>query len=61
VGRHKPGATIPILFVRRGGERVTGTITLDEDPRIEIVPLEATGATPSAAQQAFRDAWLRPQ
>ena len=61
LGRHKPGDAIPIRFVRRGGEKVDGTITLDEDPRIEIVPMESTGGTPTAEQKRFRDAWLGPQ
>lgn len=61
LARHKPGDPVPIRFVRRGGERVDGTITLEEDPRIEIVPLESTGATPTAEQRQFRDSWLRAQ
>jgi predicted metalloprotease with PDZ domain len=61
LARHKPGDSIPIRFVRRGGETVDGTLTLDEDPRIEIVTLESTGVTPSADQKRFRDAWLGPQ
>jgi predicted metalloprotease with PDZ domain len=61
LGRHKPGVAIPMRLVRRGGERVDGTITLEEDPRIEIVPMESTGATPTAEQRRFRDTWLGPQ
>ena len=59
LGRHKPGDTIAIVFVRRGGERVNGTITLEEDPRLEIVPVEEANGTPTPGQQRVRDAWLR--
>lgn len=55
--RHKPGDEIKVEFVRRSGP-VTATIALVEDPSIEIVTLESTGATPTDAQKAFRTAWL---
>lgn len=58
LARQQPGASVPVVFVRRGGERVNGTITLTEDPRVEIVTLEQTGATPTDAQRRFREAWL---
>ncbi len=61
LGRHKPGESIPITFVRRGGEKVEGTIALDEDPRVEIVTIESTGGALSPDQKRFRDAWLNPQ
>ena len=61
LGQHKPGDTIAIRFVRRSGETVNGTVTLDEDPRIEIVPAEKIGGTPSAEQLAFRNEWLSSQ
>ncbi len=61
LGRHKPGDAIPISFVRRGGEKVEGVITLDEDPRVEIVTIESTGGTLSPEQKRFRDAWLSAQ
>jgi predicted metalloprotease with PDZ domain len=61
IGKHQPGATIPIRFVRRAGEKVEQTITLEEDPRIEIVPVESAGGTLSAEQKRFRDAWLNAQ
>jgi predicted metalloprotease with PDZ domain len=61
LARHKPGAGIPIRFVRRGGEPVNGTLTLDEDPRIEIVPVESAGGTLTADQKRFRNAWLNAQ
>lgn len=61
LSKHEPGDTIPIRFVRRGGERVDGTITLMADPRVEIVPIETAGGTLTAAQKRFREAWLNPQ
>jgi predicted metalloprotease with PDZ domain len=61
LGRLKPGAQVPIRFVRRGGERVDQTITLEEDPRIEIVPIESAGGALSPDQRRFREAWLGAQ
>ena len=58
LGRHKPGDRLPVRFIRRGGTRVDGTVTLAEDPRVEIVTLESTGAQPTAEQRQFRQAWL---
>ena len=58
LGQQQPGATIPIRFVRRSGGTVNGTIVLDEDTNIEIVPIEQTGGTLSEAQKRFRDEWL---
>ena len=54
---HKPGDQVPIQFTRRGAE-FRGMLTLVEDPTMEVVSLESTGATLSADQKAFRDAWL---
>jgi predicted metalloprotease with PDZ domain len=61
LARHKPGDTMSIRFVRRSGERVDGTITLDEDPRVEVVPIESAGGTLTGDQQRFREAWLNAQ
>lgn len=54
---HRPGDVIPIQFTRRSGP-VTASITLREDPSIEIVTLESTGRRLTADQAAFRKAWL---
>jgi predicted metalloprotease with PDZ domain len=54
VQRHKPGDTIPIVFVDRTGVAKTARVTLAEDPHIEVAPVQSL--TP--AQKAFRDAWL---
>jgi predicted metalloprotease with PDZ domain len=58
LSRHKPGDRVPLRFVRRSGETVNATLALDEDPRMEIVPVEKTGATLSDDQRRFRDEWL---
>ena len=58
IGRRKPGDEVSIVFERRGGERVTSTLRLVADPRVDIVTLEETGKTLSPAQRSFRRAWL---
>ena len=58
----KPGTSVAIRFVRRsGGAPVTSTVTLDEDPRVEIVTAESAGVAVTAEQQALRAAWLAPR
>ncbi len=52
-----PGQQIAIRYRQRGVER-NATLTVGADPTLEIVPVETTGAAPTAAQQAFRKAWL---
>jgi predicted metalloprotease with PDZ domain len=52
-----PGDEVEIVL-RRRGEQVTTRALLAANPRLELVTLESTGATPSAAQRAFREAWL---
>jgi len=54
LGRRKPGDAVTIGFVDRTGAPKTATVTLREDPHVEVVPSESV--TP--AQQAFRDRWL---
>lgn len=58
--RHKPGDEVKVDYVRRGGP-ASATMTLVEDPTLEIVTLESTGGTPTDAQKAFRAAWLGSQ
>ena len=58
LARHKPGETISIRYVRRSGEMVNTTIRLEEDPKIEIVPIERSGGALTAEQKSFRDSWL---
>ncbi|MBI4886373.1 MAG: M61 family metallopeptidase [Acidobacteria bacterium] len=54
---HKPGDGVPLVFERRG-RRVSSTLRLVADPRVEIVRAEAIGRTLSAGQRRFREAWL---
>jgi predicted metalloprotease with PDZ domain len=56
--KHKPGDQVPIRFVQRSGETVIGNLVLDEDPRLEIVPVEKAGGELTEAQKTFRDEWL---
>jgi predicted metalloprotease with PDZ domain len=58
LGRHKPGDRVPLRFVRRSGETVNATITLDDDPRVEVVLVENAGGTLTDEQRRFRESWL---
>ena len=58
---HRPGETLPIVISDRAGARRSTTISLVEDPSIEVVPVEQTGRRLSAAQEAFRRRWLAEQ
>ena len=55
--RHKPGDTVPVVFVDRTGVAKTASVTLAEDPHAEVMPVES-GGTLTPAQKAFRDRWL---
>ena len=54
IGRRKPGDKVPVTYVDRSGASKSATVTLAENPHLEIV--EAGSLTP--AQRAFREAWL---
>jgi predicted metalloprotease with PDZ domain len=54
----KPGDSLAVTFKRRNGATGKATIVLKEDPAMEVVPIESTGAALTAEQKAFRDAWL---
>lgn len=57
VRAHKPGDRLN-LEVTRHGKTVKTVLTLAEDPSLEVVAVESTGAALTADQKAFRDAWL---
>ena len=57
VQRHRPGDAIRMLIRRRGTTREL-TITIAEDTRLQFVPAEQLGRQLTAAERAFRDAWL---
>jgi predicted metalloprotease with PDZ domain len=60
--RHKPGDRVKIVFVDRSRRAKEATITLAEDPTIEVVPAETiSGGALTAAQRAFRERWLGKQ
>jgi predicted metalloprotease with PDZ domain len=56
--KHRPGDRMTVDFMDRTGAQRSTTVTLEEDPRLELVPVEAAGRIPSPAQRAFRDRWL---
>ncbi len=58
IGAHRPGDRIAVGYIRDGAKAAT-TLTLAEDPAMEVVAIESTGAALTREQQAFRDAWLR--
>jgi predicted metalloprotease with PDZ domain len=57
IRERRPGGTLPVVFERRG-TRVSATLRLIADPRLELVPAEAAGRTLTDAQKRFRDEWL---
>jgi predicted metalloprotease with PDZ domain len=58
LGRHEPGDILTVSYVDRTGETVTGRVALQEDPALEIVPIESAGGQLTAAQRSFRERWL---
>jgi len=56
--RRKPGDGVAVVYTDRSGVERKTTVTLGQDPRIEIVPIESTGGAATAAQRAFRAGWL---
>jgi predicted metalloprotease with PDZ domain len=57
LARHRPGDNVPIEFRSRAGT-VRATLVLAENPRVELVPAETAGVTPSAAALEQRRRWL---
>jgi predicted metalloprotease with PDZ domain len=57
VDRRRPGDEVR-LSIRRRGVAQTLTVILVEDPRLQLVPAETTGRALTAAERAFRQAWL---
>lgn len=53
----RSGAVMRVTWRSRDGER-SGTMTLRGNPRVEVVPYEDAGRTPTEEQLAFRRAWL---
>jgi predicted metalloprotease with PDZ domain len=57
VQRRKPGDRVQ-LSIRRRGVAQELTLTIGEDPRLQLLPVERTGRALTAAERAFRHAWL---
>jgi predicted metalloprotease with PDZ domain len=57
VQRRRPGETIRMSIRRRGAAREL-TITVAEDPTLQLVPVERTGRQLTTSERAFRAAWL---
>ena len=58
LSKRKPGERVALRFVRRSGETVNTTITLEEDPRVDVVLIEKSGGILTDDQRRFRDSWL---
>ncbi|MBA9076843.1 M61 family metallopeptidase [Rufibacter quisquiliarum] len=57
---HKPGEQVA-LEVLQNGEPKKVTLTLAQEPELELVPLEESGQKVSAEVKARREAWLKSQ
>lgn len=57
IANGRPGDQVALVFERRGS-RVTSTLRLAADPRVEVLTMERAGGTPSAEQRRLRDGWL---
>lgn len=53
-----PGSTLTVVSRTRDGRESTREMTVLANPHVELVPIEATGGTPTAEQLAFRASWL---
>ena len=61
LARHRPGDRVTIAYIDRTGASKTAAVVLAENPHVDVVPIEATGASLTPAQRAFRDSWLKSQ
>ncbi|MHA6249095.1 M61 family metallopeptidase [Pontibacter sp. CAU 1760] len=57
LGKHQPGDSIPVTFLRLGQPHST-TLTLDEVPTLELVPYENIGKELTPDMQQYRQDWL---
>ena len=58
LARRRPGETIPVSYVDRSGGQRTSKLVLAEDPTVEVIPIERSGQSLTAAQRAFRERWV---
>jgi predicted metalloprotease with PDZ domain len=61
LARRKPGDRLPVSYEDRSGMVRTVSVTLAEDPALELVPVERTGGSLSPEQSRFRRSWLGPR
>ncbi|MBA3949099.1 MAG: M61 family metallopeptidase [Acidobacteria bacterium] len=54
----KPGETLKLTVRSRGGRETVREVVVKADPHVGLVTVESQGGTPTAAQLAFRQAWL---
>jgi predicted metalloprotease with PDZ domain len=57
IGKHAVGEQLSVEYISRGGTK-KATVTVAEDPAIEIVTFEKAGRPVGEAEKAFRAAWL---
>ncbi|HUP41370.1 MAG TPA: PDZ domain-containing protein [Vicinamibacterales bacterium] len=57
IQRRRPGDTVRVSIRRRGVAQEL-TLTVADDPRLQLVPVERTGRQLTAAERAFRSSWL---
>jgi predicted metalloprotease with PDZ domain len=60
IAARKPGETIQVEFEQRG-EKKRASLTLTEDPQLEVVTYEAAGQPVTEAMRKFREQWLGPR
>jgi predicted metalloprotease with PDZ domain len=58
IGARPPGSAVAMSVRRRDGRLDQTTVVVGADPHVRIEPIEAGGGQPTAAQLAFRRAWL---
>ena len=56
--RHRPGDAILVVFVDRTGAEKQTSVTLREDPDLNLRPIEELGGALTPAQKTFRQHWL---
>ncbi len=57
LGKHKPGDRVQLKARTRAGEKQS-ELTLEEDPRLELVTFEQAGRVVTPEIAAFRQSWL---
>jgi predicted metalloprotease with PDZ domain len=57
IAGHKPGDRMNVVFEGRAGRREV-SVAVAENPAVQVATFEDAGRTPTAAQLAFRAAWI---